>query len=98
MTANMSTTTAFLVRALHWFRARGIQVEQVMTDNGSGYVARLFRKALRMLGIRHIRTRPYTPKTNGKAERFIQTLPLHPNASARVGLRDPILLVGYSCC
>ena len=40
----------------------------------SGYVARLFRKALRMLGIRHIRTRPYTPKTNGKAERFIQTL------------------------
>jgi transposase InsO family protein len=46
----------------------------VMTDNGSGYVARLFRKVLRMLGIRHIRTRPYTPKTNGKAERFIQTL------------------------
>jgi transposase InsO family protein len=41
-----------------------------MTDNGSGYIARLFRKALRMLGIRHIRTRPYTPKTNGKAERF----------------------------
>ena len=40
---------------------------------GSGYVARLFRKALRMLGIRHIRTRPYTPRTNGKAERFIQT-------------------------
>ena len=44
-----------------------------MTDNGSGYVAKLFRKALRMLRIRHIRTRPYTPKTNGKAERFIQT-------------------------
>jgi transposase InsO family protein len=68
------STTAFLVRALRWFRARGIQVERVMTDNGSGYVAQLFRKALRMLGIRHIRTRPYTPKTNGKAERFIQTL------------------------
>jgi len=68
------STTAFLVRALRWFRARGIQVERVMTDNGSGYVARLFRKALRMLRIRHIRTRPYTPKTNGKAERFIQTL------------------------
>jgi transposase InsO family protein len=68
------STTAFLVRALRWFRARGIRVERVMTDNGSGYVARLFRKALRMLGIRHIRTRPYTPKTNGKAERFIQTL------------------------
>ncbi|KFG69566.1 IS481 family transposase [Microvirga sp. BSC39] len=68
------STTAFLVRALRWFRARGIRVERVMTDNGSGYVTRLFRKALRMLGIRHIRTRPYTPKTNGKAERFIQTL------------------------
>ena len=68
------STTGFLIRALRWFRARGIKVERVMTDNGSGYVARLFRKALRMLGIRHIRTRPYTPKTNGKAERFIQTL------------------------
>jgi transposase InsO family protein len=44
------------------------------TCYGSGYVARLFRKALRRLGIRHIRTRPYAPKTNGKAERFIQTL------------------------
>jgi transposase InsO family protein len=69
-----SSTTSFLVRALRWFKARGIRVERVMTDNGSGYVARLFRKVLRMLGIRHIRTRPYTPKTNGKAERFIQTL------------------------
>ena len=69
-----SSTTGFLVRALRWFRARGVRVERVMTDNGSGYVARLFRKALRMLAIRHIRTRPYTPKTNGKAERFIQTL------------------------
>ena len=69
-----TSTTGFLVRALRWFRARGVRVERVMTDNGSGYVARLFRKALRMLRIRHIRTRPYTPKTNGKAERFIQTL------------------------
>jgi transposase InsO family protein len=68
------STTAFLVRALRWFRARGIRVERVMTDNGSGYVARLFRNVLRMLGIRHIRTRPYTPETNGKAERLIQTL------------------------
>jgi transposase InsO family protein len=68
------STTGFLVRALRWFRARGVDVERVMTDNGSGYVAKLFRKALRMLGIRHIRTRPYTPKTNGKAERFIQTM------------------------
>ena len=68
------STTGFLVRALRWFRARGVRVERVMTDNGSGYVAKLFRKALRILGIRHIRTRPYTPKTNGKAERFIQTM------------------------
>ena len=68
------STTGFLVRGLRWFRARGVRVERVMTDNGSGYVAKLFRKALRILGIRHIRTRPYTPKTNGKAERFIQTM------------------------
>ena len=68
------TTTAFLVRALRWFRSRGITVERVMTDNGSPYVSRLFAKALRWLNIRHIRTRPYTPRTNGKAERFIQTL------------------------
>jgi transposase InsO family protein len=68
------STTGFLVRALRWFRARGVRVERVMTDNGSGYVARLFRKVLRLLGIRHIRTRPYTPKTNGNAERFIQTM------------------------
>jgi transposase InsO family protein len=69
-----TSTTGFLVRALRWFKERGVKVERVMTDNGSGYVARLFQKALRMLTIRHIRTQPYTPKTNGKAERFIQTL------------------------
>jgi transposase InsO family protein len=68
------STTGFLIRALRWFRERNIKVERVMTDNGSGYVAKLFRKVLRLLKIRHIRTRPYTPKTNGKAERFIQTL------------------------
>lgn len=68
------STTGFLIRALRWFRERGVTVERVMTDNGAGYVARLFRKTLRRLSIRHIRTRPYTPKTNGKAERFIQTM------------------------
>ena len=66
--------TGFLVRALRWFRERGIRVERVMSDNGSGYVSRLFAKACRLLRLRHLRTRPYTPKTNGKAERFIQTL------------------------
>ncbi len=68
------TTTAFLVRALRWFRARGVKAERIMTDNGSAYVSKLFAKVLRWLRIRHIRTKPYTPKTNGKAERFIQTL------------------------
>lgn len=68
------TTTGFLLRALRWFCDQGIKVERVMTDNGSAYRSRRFGKALRWLAIRHIFTRPYTPKTNGKAERFIQTL------------------------
>jgi transposase InsO family protein len=61
--------TGFLIRALRWFRRQGIRVERAMTDNGSGYVSRLFHKACRMLRLQHLRTRPYTPKTNGKAER-----------------------------
>jgi transposase InsO family protein len=69
-----TTNAAFLVRALRWFKQRGITVESVMTDNGSGYVAKSFRRLLTRLRIKHLRTRPYTPKTNGKAERFIQTL------------------------
>ena len=69
-----TTTAGFLVRALRWFKQLGIAVERVMTDNGSGYVAKSFRRLLMRLGIKHLRTRPYTPKTNGKAERFIQTL------------------------
>lgn len=68
------SATAFLARALTWFAARGIEVERVMTDNGSCYRAKLFGRALAAHAIRHIRTRPYTPRTNGKAERFIQTL------------------------
>jgi transposase InsO family protein len=69
-----TTSAAFLVRALRWFKLRGIAIERVMTDNGSCYVAKSFRRLLARLGIKHLRTRPYTPKTNGKAERFIQTL------------------------
>jgi len=65
---------ACLVRALRWFKRQGIRVERVMTGNGPGYVSRLFKKACRMLRLRHMRTRPYRSKTNGKAERFIQTL------------------------
>ena len=65
---------AFLIRALRFYRSCGVKVERVMTDNGSAYKSHRFRKALRLLKIKHIRTRPYTPRTNGKAERFIQTL------------------------
>ena len=65
---------AFLVAALRYYASLGVKIEQVMTDNGSAYKSRRFAKLLRRLGIRHIRTRPYTPRTNGKAERFIQTL------------------------
>jgi transposase InsO family protein len=64
---------AFLVNALRFFRRHGIAVERVMTDNGAAFRSRRYAKALQRLGIAHKRTRPYTPKTNGKAERFVQT-------------------------
>ena len=66
-------TTAFLERALAWLARHGVVVQRVMTDNGSAYRSGLFRQALQTAGARHVRTRPYTPRTNGKAERFIQT-------------------------
>jgi transposase InsO family protein len=66
-------TTGFLERALAWLGRHGVSVERVMTDNGSAYRSKLFAKALQQAGARHVRTRPYTPRTNGKAERFIQT-------------------------
>jgi len=65
---------AFLRAAVAYYASLGITVARVMTDNGACYKAHAFRNACRDLGLRHIRTRPYTPKTNGKAERFIQTL------------------------
>jgi transposase InsO family protein len=64
----------FLRRAVAWFGERGVVVERVMTDNGSAYVSHAHAAACRQLGLRHLRTRPYRPRTNGKAERFIQTL------------------------
>ena len=64
---------AFLFNALRFFRRYGVAVERVMTDNGSAFKSRRYAKALRRLGVGHKRTRPYTPKTNGKAERFVQT-------------------------
>jgi transposase InsO family protein len=64
---------AFLKAAVAYYASLGVMVERVMTDNGSCYKSFAFRRACKRLGIRHIRTKPYTPRTNGKAERFIQT-------------------------
>jgi transposase InsO family protein len=63
-----------LEQAIAWFAARGVQVERILTDNGSPHVSRAYRATLDEVGIRHKRTRPYRPQTNGKAERFIRTL------------------------
>ena len=64
---------AFLKGALAYYESLGVKVERVMTDNGSCYKSFAFRRACKRLGLKHIRTKPYTPRTNGKAERFIQT-------------------------
>jgi transposase InsO family protein len=69
-----ATAAAFLRRARAFFARYGIRVERVLTDNGPAYVAVIHALACRALGIRHLRTRPYRPQTNGKAERFIRTL------------------------
>ena len=68
------TAVAFLGRALAFFARHGITVERVITDNGSAYRSTVHAIACRALGLRHLRTRPYRPQTNGKAERFIRTL------------------------
>jgi transposase InsO family protein len=62
----------FLREAVAYYASLGVRIDRVMTDNGSGY-KNAFRAACAELGIRHLRTRPYTPKTNGKVERFVQT-------------------------
>lgn len=67
------TVVGFLQRALNWFEQHGIQAQRILTDNGSAYVSRLFAESCRVSAVRHLRTRPRTPRTNGKAERFIQT-------------------------
>ena len=64
---------AFLKAAITYYASLGVKVERVMTDNGSCYRSKAFGKAGKRLGLKHIFTKPYTPKTNGKAERFIQT-------------------------
>jgi transposase InsO family protein len=63
----------FLFNALRFFRAHGVKVQRVMTDNGTSFRSHRYAKALRRLMIKHLRTKPYTPKTNGKAERLVQT-------------------------
>jgi transposase InsO family protein len=69
-----TTAVGFLDRAVRFFGRHGIRVERVLTDNGSAYRAAVHALACRRLKIRHLRTRPYRPQTNGKAERFIRTL------------------------
>ena len=68
------TAAGFLRRASAWLASMGIGVERVLSDNGACYRSIVHAKACEQLGIRHLRTRPYRPQTNGKAERFIQTL------------------------
>ena len=76
MLADEKATTAigFLARAVKHYASYGITVQALITDNGSAYRSTVHAIACRSLGIRHLRTRPYRPQTNGKAERFIRTL------------------------
>jgi len=67
-------SAAFLRRAVAWFAARGVRVQAVMSDNGAAYISYLYARTLRELGLRHLRIKPRRPRTNGKAERLIQTL------------------------
>jgi transposase InsO family protein len=68
-----ASAVAFLKAAVAYYASLGVTIERVMTDNGSCYRSRAFARACKRLGLKHIRTKPYTPQTNGKAERFIQT-------------------------
>ncbi len=68
-----ATAIGFLSLAVAWFNGKGVECRQVMSDNGPAYLSSSFAKACKALGLKHIRTRPYTPRTNGKAEHFIQT-------------------------
>ncbi|WP_448479054.1 IS481 family transposase [Pseudoxanthomonas mexicana] len=68
-----SSACRALLRTVRYYRRLGVQFERVLTDNGACYRSRSFRRLVRRLGMRHLRTRPYTPRTNGKAERLVQT-------------------------
>jgi transposase InsO family protein len=69
-----ATAIGFMRRAVAWFNGQGVEFGQVMSDNGAAYVLRSFVTACKALGLKHNRTKPYTPRTNGKAVRFIQAL------------------------
>jgi transposase InsO family protein len=71
---NTVNCVAFLDRAIAWFAARGVEVERILTDNGTGYRSIRWRERCAELGIKHSRTKPYRPATNGKVERFNRTL------------------------
>ena len=88
--ANEKADNAFVFtsRALAWFKRFGVSAERIMTDNGSAYKSFAFRDLLMARGLRHKRTRPYTPRTKGKAERFIQT------SLCEWAYADPALTVG----
>ena len=68
------TTARFTLRALRWFGEQGVAVHRILSDDGSAYRSRLFARTLRRVGIKHSRTRPYRPRTNGKVERWIRTV------------------------
>lgn len=95
---NQHTCTAFLARAVAWFATLGVPIRRVMTDNGPGYRSKRFNRLCDQLGARHLYTRPYTPRTNGKAERFIRTLTerwaygcAYPNSASRTQALAPWL-------
>jgi len=86
------SAVAFLKAAVAYYASLGVSVSRVMTDNGSAYRSKAFAKTCKALGLKHIFTKPYTPKTNGKAERFIQTAlrewayaKAYPNSDSRAG-------------
>ena len=68
------SVTKHLIETYQLYASKGIEVKRVLTDNGSGYRSKIFAEACQTLNVKHIFTKPYTPQTNGKAERFIQTL------------------------
>ena len=105
--AAVPSAVAFLKAAVGHYAKLGVAVERVMTDNGSYYRSRAFARICKRLGLKHIRTRPYTPKTNGKAERFIQTAPrmglhqslspLRPTRRRATALAPSLQLASTSC-